>query len=146
MAQSYLSLIQILNLLHHHQHVGEKHTEALSETVCQARLFAHKLLGRGLENLSPDARILLLLLEEKISLCRCQHLGCSTFRLSRRELQKKIGWNRSRLKMSLDQLISANYLRKNSKKKSCLYEMLYDSAKIRRVRYVMHPQGPNRID
>lgn len=130
---SYLSLIQTINTLH-----SRPHSEDRSETFAEAKLFAHKLLERGLEHLAPDARLLLLLLEKKAEAV------CSEFRLNCKKLQRETGWNLERLKNSLDQLLSGKYLRKRQKKKLCVYELLYDSEKKRRIDYVMKPQGPLR--
>ena len=130
---SYLSLIQIINALHNQQQ-----SEVFSKTISQAKLFALKLLERDLEHLAPDARLLLLLLEKKAKSV------CSFFRLNRRKLLQETGWNIERLKHSLNLLLDGNYLRKHEKNKSCVYELLYDSAKTRRIDYVMKPQGPSR--
>ena len=127
---SYLSLIQIINTLH-----SRPCTKDRSETFTEAKLFAHKLLERGLEHLAPDARLLLLLLEKKTEAV------CSEFRVNCKKLQRETGWNLERLKKSLDQLLNGKYLRK---KTSCVYELLYDSEKKRRTDYVMKPQGPSR--
>lgn len=132
-SMSYLSLIQILNVLH-----NQEQTEVISKTISQAKLFALKLLERDLEHLAPDARFLLLLLEKKAKSV------CSLFRLNRKKLLQETGWNVERLKSSLDLLLDGKYLRKHQKKQSCVYELLYDSAKTRRIDYVMKPQGPSR--
>ncbi len=133
MASSYLSLIQIINVLHNQQD-----TDVPTETHRLAKLFAHKLLERGLEHLDPDARFLLLLLEKTAP------PPSAEFHMNQKELKKITGWNWSRLKSSLERLLNGKYLRKHPRKKSSAYELIYDSTKERRIDYVMKPQGPFR--
>jgi len=130
-----MSLIQILNLLDGKKPKKGESKEVFGEVVRQAELFARQILERGLEHLSPDARLLLLLFET-----RGQTL------LSRAALRKMVSWEEKNLEAALDSLLKANYLRAHQKKNSLAYELLHDSASRRRSHYVMHPTGATKLD
>lgn len=143
-SMSSLSLIQIINLLHSTE--GEN-GEMVPETICQAKLFVQKILARGLDHLSSDARILFLLLEKQVTdaYCRCQNAERCKVRLNRTALRKETGWSDTRLKTNLEELLNAKYVRLHRKKTASSYELLYDSAKSRCSHYVMKRTGPCKI-
>lgn len=135
---SSLSLLQILHFLYTEAPEAGETRETFGKIRQHAEHFAHQILGRGLEHLTADARLLLLFLEAKIE------TFCHGF-FSRTQLRKMLRWPNERLKACLDSLLQANYLRAHQKKNSIAYELLQDSASRRRSYYVMQPTGAYKV-
>ncbi|MBF8263108.1 MAG: primase [Parachlamydiales bacterium] len=113
--------------------------------IFQAKMLAHQVLGKGLEILSPEARILLLLIEQRVmAACRYLKIERSNFRFSRKALRSEIGWDDAHLNPCLQQFLNANYLRLDVQGTSFAFELLYDSECSRRFDYVMEFTGPKK--
>ncbi|MCA1601988.1 MAG: toprim domain-containing protein [Acidobacteria bacterium] len=134
----YLTLIRSLALLHQYQrptksisHHGQavQYIEATVDDIAAANALAHEALGRSLDELAPQTRRLLLLIDEmvtesckQLSIERCDH------RFSRRQVRETTGWGNTQLKLHLHRLEELEYLllHRGGRGQSFVYELLYD--------------------
>jgi hypothetical protein len=105
----YLTLIRTLTLLHQHQravktvqHEGNtvEYVEVTLEDIATANRLASAVLGRSLDDLPPQTRRLLTLLDEWVKKgCRLQGVTRGEYRFTRRQLREVLrkvdlpGWN-----------------------------------------------------
>jgi DNA primase catalytic core len=134
----YLALIRAIALLHQHQrpikntlHRGEAkaYIEVTLEDIATANRLAHEVLGRTLDELPPQTRRLLLLVEQMVkAACEKLSLERADYRFSRREVREYSGWGDTQLRLHLERLISLEYLlvHKGGRGQSFVYELLYD--------------------
>jgi hypothetical protein len=134
----YLTLIRSIALLHQYQrptrsvsHHGQavQYIEATIEDIAAANALAHEALGRSLDELAPQTRRLLLLIDEmvteaceRLAVERCDH------RFSRRQVRETTGWGNTQLKLHLHRLEELEYLllHRGGRGQSFVYELLYD--------------------
>lgn len=134
----YLTLIRSIALLHQYQrptksvsHHGQavQYIEATIDDIAAANALAHEALGRSLDELAPQTRRLLLLLDQMVSEAsarlaveRCDH------RFSRRHVREFTGWGNTQLKLHLHRLEELEYLllHRGGRGQSFVYELLYD--------------------
>ncbi len=134
----YLTLIRSIALLHQYQrptknvsHHGQavQYIEATIDDIAAANTLAHEALGCSLDELAPQTRRLLLLIDEmvtesckQLSIERCDH------RFSRRQVREFTGWGNTQLKLHLHRLEELEYLllHRGGRGQSFVYELLYD--------------------
>jgi hypothetical protein len=134
----YLTLIRAIALLHQHQrpvkammHRGEpkEYIEVTLADIEVANTLAHDVLGRTLDELPPQTRRLLLLMEamvraagERLKIERVD------YRFSRREVREVTGWGDTQLRLHLDRLTEMEYVlvHRGGRGQSFVYELLYD--------------------
>lgn len=134
----YLTLIRSIALLHQYQrptksvsHHGQavQYIEATIDDIAAANALAHEALGRSLDELAPQTRRLLLLIDEmvteaceRLAIERCDH------RFSRRQVREFSGWGNTQLKLHLHRLEELEYLllHRGGRGQSFVYELLYD--------------------
>ena len=118
----YLTLIDSLALLHQHQRPIQtlrtahgaplQYVEVTPEDIQTANRLAAEALGRSLDELPPQTRHLLQLLQAWVSeQCRQQALPLNAYRFSRRELREHSHWSDTALKVHLARLTELEYLR-----------------------------------
>lgn len=117
----YLTLIRTLALLHQHQrpvktvqHQGTtvEYVEVTLEDIATANRLAAAVLGRSLDDLPPQTRRLLTLLDEWVKKgCQLQGVTRGEYRFTRRALREAIGWGDTQLKVHLSRLLEFEYLR-----------------------------------
>jgi DNA primase len=134
----YLTLIETVALLHQHQrpvktaHQGGQAIEYIEVTlddIAVANRLADQVLGRSLDELPPQTRRLLLLVDEYVT-TSCQRLAMERkdFRFSRREVREATGWGNTQLKIHLGRLEDLEYLtvHRGSRGQGFVYELAYD--------------------
>ena len=133
----YLTLIQAIALLHQYQRpiqmdevdgLSFESIEVTWSDIAMANRLMAEILGRSLDELSPQTRRCLLLLEEYVQ-GNCQRLVVerSHYRFSRREFREWIGWSDFQVRMHLDKLVAMEYLLVHHGKqgRSYVYELIY---------------------
>ncbi len=136
--EKYLTLIDSIALLHQYQrpikttqHNGEAlaYVEVTLEDIEQANRLAHEVLGRTLDELPPQTRKLLLLIEAMVTE-RCVSLDMqrSDYRFSRKDVRAATGWGNTQLKIHLQRLEDMEYLliHRGGRGQCIVYELLYD--------------------
>lgn len=133
----YLTLIRTITLLHQHQrpvrtveHLGRavEFIEATVEDIAAANALAADVLGRCLDDLPPQTRALLVLLDNMVKArCGTEDIDRSEFRFSRREVREHTGWGDTQLKLHLKRLVDLEYLlvHRDREAKRHRYELLY---------------------
>ena len=87
------------------------------------------MLGRSLDDLPPQTRRLLTLINEWVSgECKRLHQDRSDFRFSRRDVRQATGWGNTQLKLHLARLQEMEYLlvHRGERGQSYVYELLYE--------------------
>lgn len=135
----YLSLIRAVALLHQYQrqvktvtHHGKavQYIEATWNDIEIATKLAREILGRSLDELQPQTRNLLLLLDDMVSrACDEQKIERSEYRFSRRDVREFTKWSDSQLKRHLHRLVELEYLivHHGGRGQSMVYELFFQS-------------------
>ncbi len=135
----YLTLINSITLLHQYQrlvktspdHRGRNvsYIEVTQDDIRTANRLAHEVLGRSLDELPPQTRRLLIVIEESVR-CECERLKMerSDFRFSRRDVRAWAPWGDTVLKKHLARLEDLEYLlvHHGGRGQSFVYELLFD--------------------
>ncbi|OGA23836.1 MAG: DNA primase [Betaproteobacteria bacterium RIFCSPLOWO2_02_FULL_67_26] len=136
--EKYLTLIDVIVLVHQHQRqikttVREGQTieyvEATLEDIALANALAHEVLGRSLDELPPQTRRVLVLLEAFVAArAKEQKLDRAQVRFSRRELREHIGMGDTQLRLHLERLVALEYVlaRREGPGGRLVHELLYD--------------------
>jgi DNA primase catalytic core len=134
----YLALIRSIALLHQHQrerktatHNGQalEYIEVTLGDIATANRLAHEVLGRSLDELPPQTRRLLLLIDEMVSTeCERQNIERLDFRFSRRDVRQYTGWGNTQLKTHLHRLEELEYLlvHHGGRGQSFVYELVFE--------------------
>jgi len=134
----YLALIRSIALLHQHQrerktatHNGQalEYIEVTLDDIATANRLAHEVLGRSLDELPPQTRRLLLLVDEMASAeCERQKIERMDFRFSRRDVRQYTGWRNTQLKTHLRRLEDLEYLlvHHGGRGQSFVYELVFE--------------------
>ncbi|MCC7311383.1 MAG: toprim domain-containing protein [Sulfuritalea sp.] len=121
--EKYLTLIDAIAFLHQHQrpvktarHPGNagqviEYVEVTLADIALANRIAHDVLGRSLDELPPQTRRLLKLIDAHVR-AEGERLGVrrGDFRFSRRALREAIAWGDTQLKLHLARLAELEYL------------------------------------
>ena len=134
----YLTLIESIALLHQYQRPVKSDTrngktkeyiEATLSDIALANRLASEALGRSLDELPPQTRRLLLLLDEMVKkeTERLKVERCDV-RFSRRDVRRFTGWTDFQARVHLDRLVSLEYalVHRGGRGQSFVYELLYD--------------------
>jgi hypothetical protein len=130
----YLGLIRTIALLHQYQrpvkttgHVA--YIEATLDDIATANRIAGDVLGRSLDDLPPQTRQLLTLINEWVDgECKRLHQTRRDFRFTRRNVRQATGWGNTQLKLHLARLQEMEYLlvHRGERGQSYVYELLYE--------------------
>ena len=134
----YLTMIRAIALLHQHQRpirsrmeegLTAEYIEATVEDIAMANRLAHEVLGRSLDELSPQTRRFLLLLDEMVTK-ECSRLAMdrADYRFRRKEVRDYAGWTDFQVRTHIDKLVSLEYVlvHRGSRGQNFVYELLYD--------------------
>ncbi|WP_374098986.1 CHC2 zinc finger domain-containing protein [Pseudomonas aeruginosa] len=128
----YLTLIRAIALLHQHQrpvkqieHRGQvlRYVEVVKADIVLANRLAHDILGRTLDELPPQTRRLLGLLQDWIATLGVK---VNDFRFSRRDVRAATGWGDTQLKIHLGRLLELEYLQLYRRGLAHEYRLTYD--------------------
>lgn len=132
----YLTLIRAIALLHQHQrevktvaHHGQQlaYIEVSQSDIALANHIAHEVLGRTLDELPPQTRRLLILLQAWVNE-RSQQLQLPQreFRFTRKAVRDALHWGDTQLKLHLSRLAELEYVAIHRRGCTFDYELLYD--------------------
>jgi DNA primase catalytic core len=134
----YLTLIRALALLHQYQrplktvvHQGERveYVEVTLEDLAVANRLAAEVLGRSLDELAPQTRRLLTLLDGQVhEACARRAMARAAYRFTRREVRAWTGWSDFQVRTHLDRLVTLEYVlvHRGGRGQGFVYELLYD--------------------
>jgi len=134
----YLTLIQTIALLHQYQRLiksieskGQviEYVEVTLEDIETANHLSHETLGKSLDELPPQTRKLLSLINDYVKVqCQAQGIEKTDFRFSRRAIREVTGWSDGQLKIHCSRLEEMEYLlvERGGRGKLIEYELLYD--------------------
>ncbi|MGE3231444.1 MAG: CHC2 zinc finger domain-containing protein [Hyphomicrobium sp.] len=134
----YLTLIESIALLHQQQREirtlqrrGQtiEYLEVSLADVALANELAHEVLGRSLDELPPQTRRVLGMIEELVERqAKERVLSRSDVRFTRRELRAACGMSDAAIRVHLERLIAMEYLRPSAGRNGLRfeYELLFD--------------------
>lgn len=136
--EKYLTLIDTIALLHQYQrpiqgmiHDGEtfEYVEVALADIEVANRLAHEALGRSLDELPPQTRRLLTLIEAMVrEACAQRSMVRPDYRFSRRDVREHTRWSDFQVKMHMHKLEELEYVlvHRGGRGQSFVYELLYD--------------------
>jgi DNA primase catalytic core len=134
----YLTLIETIAFLHQQQrpvktaqHHGKvvEYIEVTLADIAVANRLAHQVLGRSLDELSPQTRRLLMLLDQTVAAgCKRLAMERKDYRFTRKEVRDAVGWTDFQVRTHLDKLVELEYVlvHRGTRGQSFVYELLYD--------------------
>jgi hypothetical protein len=135
----YLALIRCIALLHQYQREVKTlvtpdgrsvaYVEATLEDIAAANRLAHEVLGRCLDDMPPQTRRLLELLDRMArEVCTTRKIEREDFFFSRRQVREFTGWGNSQLHVHLQRLVELEYLltHRADHGQGFVYELVYD--------------------
>jgi DNA primase len=134
----YLALIRCVTLLHQYQrpvktimHEGKSlaYVEATLADIEAANRLAHHVLGRCLDEMPPQTRRLLELIERMVAeRCRTAKMERPDVLFRARELREFTGWGNSQLHLHLGRLVELEYVltHRADHGQGFVYELVYD--------------------
>jgi len=136
--EKYLTLIDAIALLHQHQRDvkqvlhEDKNLSYIEVTLADIKVaneLAHVMLGRSLDELPPQTRRLLILINTMVDeKSTAQDMNRSDYFFSRKAVRELTGWGNTQLRVHLDRLVDMEYLlvHRGGRGQSFVYELLYD--------------------
>ncbi len=136
----YLTLIRTIAFLHQYQRpvrtvehrgVAVPYVEVRLEDIAVANQLAHQVLGRSLDELAPQTRRLLMILDRMVGeACAKERLSRKEFLFSRRRLREHTGWSNTQVHVHLSRLVELEYVisHRSMRGQSFSYELVYDGA------------------
>ncbi len=142
--EKYLTLIDTIAFVHQHQRpvrVAERgegtnaqrveYIEATLADIELANEIAHDVLGRSLDELPPQTRRLLTLIDGHVGAeCQRQAIRRTEYRFARRTLREAIAWGDTQLRLHLERLVELEYVipRRDGAGGKFTYELAYELA------------------
>ena len=131
--EKYLTLIDSIALLHQYQREVKtlntlEYIEVTVEDIVLANRLAHEVLGKTLDELPPQTRQLLNIINAGvIAECKAQGIEQRDFRFSRRYVRELCGWSETQVRVHMQRLMSMEYLltHRGGRGQSFDYELLY---------------------
>jgi len=137
--KKYLTLINSIALLHQYQREVKNvycngktisYIEVTLEDIDLANQLAHKVLGSSLDELPPQTRRLLMLIDKMVAThCEDNNIVRSDYHFSRRDVRAYTGWGDTQLKVHIKRLENMEYLliHRGGRGRQFVYELLYNS-------------------
>ncbi len=138
----YLTLIRTIALLHQYQRevktverraaggsIVLDYIEVTLEDIERANQLAGEVLGRTLDEIPPQTRRLLLLIEAMVAeAAEAEGIERSRVRFTRRTVREATGWGNTQLKVHLGRLEDLEYLlvHRGGRGEAKVYELLYE--------------------
>ena len=131
----YLSLIASITLLHQHQRkrvelaTGTVAIESTIEDVQLANQLISEAMGQSLDDLLPQTRQLLVLIDDLVNQqSKTRKIDRTHVRFTQRQLRDAFGWGDSLLRKHLSRLIELEYVlsHRTGHGNAKQYELLYD--------------------
>jgi hypothetical protein len=135
--EKYLTLIDTIAFVHQHQRpvkTAQQHDRQIEyievelTDIALANRIAHDVLGRSLDELPPQTRRLLKLIDQYVS-GECERLSVKRgdFRFSRRALREAIALGDTQLRVHLERLVELEYVvtRREGAGGKFVYELAY---------------------
>ncbi|MEH2922907.1 CHC2 zinc finger domain-containing protein [Samsonia erythrinae] len=128
----YLTLIQSIALLHQYQrevktveHRGQviEYIEVARSDIVLANRLAHEILGRTLDEMPPQTRKLLLLIQGWV---KTSGQPKAEYHFTRKQLRDAVQWGDTQLKIHLARLVELEYLLLHKRGLTFCYELLFD--------------------
>jgi DNA primase len=136
----YLALIRTIALLHQYQrevktvtHDGKAlaYIEATLDDIAAANRLAHHVLGRCLDEMPPQSRRLLELIERMVAeQCAARKIERRDVLFTRRQVRAFTGWGDTQLKIHLGRLAELEYVltHRADHGQGFVYELVYDGS------------------
>ena len=116
-----------------------EYIEVTLDDIAVANKLACEVLGRSVDELPPQTRRLLTLVDEMVT-AACKRLGIdrADYRFSRRDIRESTGWGHTQLKVHLKRLEELEYLlvHRGGRGQSFAYELLYEPSPDARSRFL----------
>lgn len=135
----YLTLIRAIALLHQYQRPRKTHAlpaggtidyiEVERSDIALANELSHEVLGRSLDELPPQTRRLIELIDQYVTReCKRRQIERSELRFSRRTIREVTGWSETQIRIHLDRLVMFEYLlvHRGGRGQSFVYELVYE--------------------
>jgi len=135
--KKYLTLIRSITLLHQYQRETKttfykgkplQYIEVTVEDINTANRLAHEVLGRSLDELPPQTRRLLVLMDEFVTKeCQSLNIKREDYRFSRKVIRHTCGWTDYQVKTHMKRLEDMEYVlvHRGRRGQSFEYELLY---------------------
>jgi hypothetical protein len=133
--EKYLTLIDAIALLHQHQRPVQRDTqraidyvEATLADIAAANRLAGEVLGRSLDEMSPQTRRFLELLWAMVQQAVAEkQIAQAHYRFSQRDVRACTGWSAMQVKRHLAQLADLEYVlaHRGPRGQTFVYELLY---------------------
>ena len=134
----FLALIRAITLLHQYQRPVKtvvcegkplEYIESTPEDIRIAEELIAQVLGRSLDELPPQTRRLLMLVDEMVAAeCGRLEMERSDYRFSRRDVRHATGWSDAQVKRHLHKLEELEYLivHRGGRGQSFVYELFFE--------------------
>ena len=150
--EKYLTLIDSIALLHQYQREVKQlpamnaneapldYIEVNLSDIEHANRLAHEVLGKTLDELPPQTRKLLTLIEQETQKqCQQEQIRCQDYRFSRRQVRQWCGWSETQVRVHMQRLVNMEYLlvHRGGRGQSFEYELLYQGEGNQGDRFLM---------